>query len=95
MEAKAGRKIRKPPKNHQRKGLPANCNPLTLIEDEEYLLSQTARPKQNAKLTLESARVQRWFVAEYFYSQMDRAFFTSNDFARLLESLQIGNSELT
>ena len=34
--------------------------------------------------------MQRWFIAEYFYSQMDRAYFWRHGFPFMLESLDIG-----
>ena len=38
---------------------------------------------------IHSARVQRWFTAEYFYSQVDRAYFQRCGFLERLEALGI------
>jgi len=70
-----------------RKGLLAGCNPYQLIEDEEYLLNQTvAKPKLLSTtgevlncVKLESLNVRRWFNCEYFYSSVDKAYFSSTD----------------
>lgn len=30
---------------------------------------------------IQSDNVQRWFTSEFFYSQMDRAYFAAHDFS--------------
>ena len=72
--------------------MPQKYKPLQVIQDEEYILSQTPQKQkhlghlsstghQNSQDILEkqvqSDKVQRWFNAEYFYSQMDKAYFAS------------------
>ena len=39
--------------------------------------------------------MQRWFTAEYFYSQVDRAYFQRNGFLERLESLGIAGKRFT
>lgn len=49
----------------------------------------------NSEIQIESPAVQRWFNCEYFYSQMDKAYFSFNSFERYLYNCGIGSSALT
>ena len=68
------RKLRKPSGLDNRKGLPLKYNPNSVIDDEEYLLSQTpSKPghlnsSEFSEKQIESTKVQKFFNAEYFYS---------------------------
>ena len=96
--------MRKPAALQNRKGLPQKYNASQIIIDEEFLLSQTPQKSkilnsvQGQDMVLkqiQSDRVQRWFNAEYFYSQMDRAYYASEDFSRTLEMLDIGAAQMS
>lgn len=96
--------MRKPAALQNRKGLPQKYSASQIIVDEEFLLSQT--PQKSKLLNqvqgqdmlakqIQSDRVQRWFNAEYFYSQMDRAYYAHEDFSKTLELLDIGAASMS
>mgnify|MGYP007102144100 CR=1 FL=1 len=77
--------LRKTSSARNRKGVPSKFCLSQVIIDEEYLLSQTpSKTKMSStdsgEKPIASENVQRWFNAEYFYSQIDRAYFASSDF---------------
>lgn len=83
--------------------MPQKYNPYKIIVDEEFLLNQTPSKQlltshsqnEEGEKQILSDKVQLWFNAEYFYSQMDRLYFASNDFSTMLESLGIRSAQLT
>lgn len=71
-----------------------------MLEEENDLLIGMQSPMKVVNPLVEqrrihSARVQRWFTAEYFYSQVDRAYFQRNGFLEKLESLGIAGKRFT
>lgn len=71
-----------------------------MLEEENDLLIGMQSPMKAVNPLVEqrrilSAKVQRWFTAEYFYSQVDRAYFQRNGFLERLESLGIAGKRFT
>jgi hypothetical protein len=44
---------------------------------------------------IQSSKAQAWFNCEYFYSQMDKAYFAFNSFERHLQNCGVGAALLT
>lgn len=103
-------------KNQNRKGLPQKYCPYKIIEDEEFLLSQTPQKQKpvaagsghfnqmmyangqgvhSKERQIHSPRVQSWFNCEYFYSQMDKAYFSANSFEKHLQVCGVGAARLS
>lgn len=83
--------------NINRRGLPAGCDPYSLIQDEAHAYIQ---PKPSAYQSFGfsnrfSKAVNRWFKCEHFYSWIDRPYFQSSHFKKLLQALELENAKLT
>jgi hypothetical protein len=86
---------RRKPKHQEyinRRGITANYDPYSLIQDEVDAVSKPSLYTGGSMLGFTqkySKLVNRWFKAEHFYSYIDRPYFQQNDFRRYLEALDL------
>ena len=87
------------PKTLNRKGVPQKLNVHKIILDDEFQQSQTTPGKSQMSSSDEERvhlppNVQRWFTSEFFYSQMDRVYFSCTDFNSILHEIGLGGVTL-